>query len=110
MLRRQCDTALTPSPTFVLGSSHTVTPISPLALVSSLAGSQPSQGAGGHPCRAGDVFLPSALGPLMVDASGVKLHTRHVGLLVLEASGGKQPSLYFLGTEEVTLAGRLSAK
>lgn len=50
------------------------------------------------------------LGPLMVDASGVKLHTRHVGLLVLEASGGKQPSLYFLGTEEVTLAGWLSAK
>lgn len=50
------------------------------------------------------------LRPLMVDASGVKLHTRHVGLLVLEASGGKQLSLYFLGTEEVTLAGRLSAK
>lgn len=32
----------------------------------------------------------------MVDAPGVKLHTYKVGLLVQEASRGKQQSLHFL--------------
>ena len=49
------------------------------------------------PARSWDVFLPVCpIGPLMVDAAGVKLHTYKVGLLVWEASRGNQQSLHFL--------------